>query len=362
MLFSNVKLDSVISSHKPVPHGGLYSISNPQPEILDFSSNINPLGPSSKVLKTIKNQLRTIKIYPDSDSLKLRKDLQNYTKIPLSQIVVGNGATEIIYNFCKSFLSKKTTVLIPIPTFGEYEAASKLAGTKVEFYKTMDLKKEIDNFILKLPTNGCIFICNPNNPTGHLLSKKDLKKIIITAKKKNTLVFVDECFIELVPNYEESIIKLVKKYDNLFVLRSLTKSFGLAGLRIGYGIGSKKLISILNQIKIPWNVSGLAQHAASAAISDPNYLEKTNKVIHTELNYLKDNISKLENFTCFDSVTNFILIKTKLKSSLLQQKLLKKKILIRDCSNFRGLNKNYIRVAVKTRKENQKLLQELKKL
>lgn len=357
-----MKLESIISSHKPVPHGGLHSISNSEPGILDFSSNINPLGPSPKVLKTIQNQLNTVKIYPDSNSLKLREDLENYVKIPFSQIVVGNGATEIIYNFCKAFLSKKTSVLISIPTFGEYEAAAKLAGAKVEFYKTMDLKKDIQSFILKFPNNGCIFICNPNNPTGHLLSKNYLKKIIIAANKKNTLVFVDECFIELVPKYNESIIGLVKKYDNLFVLRSLTKSFGLAGIRIGYGIGTKKMISVLNQIKIPWNVSGLAQHAASAAISIPHYLDKSNKLIQTELNYLKNNISKLENFECYDSVTNFILIKTKLKSSQLQKKLLKKKILIRDCSNFRGLNHNHIRVAIKTRKENQKLLRELKKL
>ncbi len=357
-----MKLDSTISSHKPVSHGGLYSISNPSHDKLDFSSNINPLGPSQMVLKTIKNKLNTLQIYPDSESLDLRKNLQRYTKIPSSQIVVGNGATEIIYNFCKAFLSQKTPVLIPIPTFGEYEAGAKLAGAKVEFFKTMNLKKDIDNFTSKLPKNGCVFICNPNNPTGYLLSKNYLKKIIIAANKKNTLVFLDECFIELVPGYNESIITFVKKYDNLFILRSLTKSFGLAGIRIGYGIGTKKLISILNKIKIPWNVSGLAQHAASAAISTPNYLDKAKKMIQTESNYLKNNISKLENFDCYDSVTNFILIKSKLRSSNLQKKLLRKKILIRDCSNFRGLNNNYIRVAVKTRKENQRLVHALEKL
>jgi len=362
VLFSNVKLNFAIYSHKPVSHGGLYSISKPRLDILDFSSNVNPLGPSPMVLKTIKSQLNNIQVYPDSESLKLRKNLQSYTKIPLSQIVVGNGATEIIYNFCHTFLSQKTPVLIPVPTFGEYEVASKLAGAKVEFYKTMDLTNDIDDFIFKLPKNGCIFICNPNNPTGFLLSKNYLKKIIISANKKNTLVFLDECFIELVPDYNESIITLVKKYDNLFILRSLTKSFGLAGIRVGYGVGNKKLVSILNKIKIPWNVSGLAQHAASTAISNLNYLDKTKKIIKSELNYLKKNISNLENFDCYDSVTNFILIKSKFDSSKLQQKLLKKKILIRDCSNFRGLNKYYIRIAVKTRKENQKLVHALGEL
>ena len=164
------------------------------------------------------------------------------------------------------------------------------------------------------------------------------------------------------PDYNESIILSVKKLHNLFILRSLTKSYGLAGIRIGYGVGTKKMVSILNLIKIPWNVSGLAQHAASAAISAPNYLDKTKKMIQIELNYLKKNISKLENFYCYDSVTNFILIKSKLSSSKLKQKLLKNKILIRDCSNFRGLNNNYIRVAVKTRKENQRLVQALGEL
>jgi threonine-phosphate decarboxylase len=362
MPFSSVKPNSAISSHKPVSHGGLYSIDNPRPDILDFSSNVNPLGPSPKVLKTIKKQLGTLQVYPDSESLELRKNLQNYTKIPSSKIVVGNGATEIIYNFCKAFLSKKTPVLIPVPTFGEYEAAAKIVGAKVKFYKTMDLKKDLDNFISKIPNNGCIFICNPNNPVGYLTPKNYLKKIITASKKKNTLVFLDECFIELVPNHNESIISFVKNYTNLFVLRSLTKSFGLAGIRIGYGIGGKKQISILNKIKIPWNVSGLSQYAASAALSTPNYLDKAKKIIQRESNYLKNNISKLENFDCYDSVANFILIKSKQKSNNLQKKLLKKKILIRDCSSFRGLDNNFIRIAVKTRKENQRLVHAMEKL
>ena len=362
MLFSNVKLNLAINSHKPVSHGGIYSIPHPEPDIIDFSSNVNPLGPNPKVLKIIKNHLDTLKIYPDSNSFKLRKNLQRYTKIPSSQIVIGNGATEIIYNFCNAFLTKKTPVLIPVPTFGEYEVAAKLAGAKVKFYKTINLKNNLQDFISKLPKNGCIFICNPNNPTGFLLSKNYLKKIIIAAKKKNTLVFLDECFIELVPNVNESVILLVKKYENLFILRSFTKSFGLAGIRIGYGIGTKKLVSILNNIKIPWNVSGLAQHAALASISNPNYLERSKKIIHRELKYLKKNISKSENFQCYDSVTNFILIKSKFESSKLKQKLLKKKILVRDCSNFRGLNKNHIRIAVKKRKENKKLVEALEQL
>ncbi|MBI2127949.1 MAG: histidinol-phosphate aminotransferase family protein [Nitrosarchaeum sp.] len=276
--------------------------------------------------------------------------------------MVGNGATEIIYNFCQAFLSNKTPVLIPIPTFGEYESAAKLSGAKISFFKTMNLEKDVDGFISKLPNNGCIFICNPNNLTGNLISKKTLQKIIISANKKKTLVFIDECFIELVPDHDESIIKFIKKYNNLFILRSLTKSFALAGLRIGYGIGSKQMISVLNKIKIPWNVSGLAQQAASTALLHSFYLTKVKKMIKKESFYLINYISKLKNFQCNTTSTNFILIKTKMKSQTLQKKLLEKKILVRDCSTIRGLNNNYIRIAVKTRKENEKLIKALEQL
>jgi len=357
-----MRINPNISTHKPISHGGPFSITHPRSDILDFSSNINPMGISSFIRKTIKNQLDTIQIYPDSESIQLRKNLQRYTKIPSSQIVVGNGATEIIYNFCQAFLSNKTSVLIPIPTFGEYESAAKLSGAKISFFKTMNLENDIDDFVLKIPNNGCIFICNPNNPTGNLISKEILQQIIILANKRKTLVFIDECFIELVPDHNESIINLVKKYDNLFILRSLTKSFALAGLRIGYGIGSKQMISILNKIKIPWNVSGLAQQAASTALLHSSYLTQVKKIIKKESRYLINHISKLNNFQCNDTSTNFILIKTKVKSKTLQKQLLEKKILIRDCSTIRGLNDNYIRIAVKTRKENEKLIKALEQL
>ena len=357
-----MKLNQNIASHKPVSHGGKYSVKNPSPDLLDFSSNINPLGASPMVRRYLKRQLGSISEYPDSDSVNLRKALQWYCKIPHEQIVIGNGATEIIYNFCKAFLSKKTPVLIPIPTFGEYEAAAKLSGCKITFFKTMNLESNLDNFIKKIPKNGCVFVCNPNNPTGKLLSKRNLLKIIQAAKKKSSLAFVDESFIELVPESNQSVIKFVKKFSNLFILRSMTKSFGLAGIRVGYGIGSKQIISILNNLKIPWNVSGLAQHAARAALCSISYLNKAKKIIENESQYLRNSISKIDGFECHDAAANFILIKTKQKSKTIQKKLLKKKILIRDCSSFRGLNNNYIRIAVKTRKKNKKLVKALEKI
>ncbi len=332
---------------------------NPPPDLLDYSSNINPLGTPPMVRRYLKKKLNSIAEYPDSDSIDLRKSLEWYCKIPYEQIVIGNGATEIIYNFGKAFLTKKTPVLIPIPTFGEYEAAANLSGCKISYFKTKNLEKDLDSFLKKIPKNGCVFVCNPNNPTGKLLSKKNLLHIIQSAKKKSSLVFVDESFIELVPSSYESVIKYIKKFSNLFILRSMTKSFGLAGIRIGYGIGNKSIISIMNNLKIPWNVSSLAQYAAGAALCSTSHLNNAKKIIKKESNYLRNSISKIDGFECHDTSTNFILIKSKQKSRIIQKKLLKKKILIRDCSTFRGLSDNYIRIAVKTRKENQKLVKAL---
>ena len=346
-------------SHIPASHGGKYGTKNPNPQVIDFSSNVNPLGCHPGVKRYLKKQLDLISEYPDPSSSDLRANLAWFTGVRKKQIVVGNGATEIIYNFCKTFLNKKTPVLIPIPTFSEYEVSAKLCECKISFFKTMDLSKNLQKFIMKIPTNGCIFICNPNNPTGVLIKKKEMLKIISAAKKKSSLVFIDETFIELVPESNESLIKYIKNYENLFILRSLTKSFGLAGIRIGYGVSNSQIIDLLQKIKIPWNVSYMAQRAASAAICYHPFLEKTCKLIKKEKDFISSNLAKSKKFTCCDSSTNFILVKTKIKSRLLQKKLQRKKILIRDCSTFRGLNQNYIRIAVKTRKDNIKLLKAL---
>jgi threonine-phosphate decarboxylase len=329
---------------------------------MDFSSNVNPLGYPTSINKVLRSWLKKIPVYPDHDSMALKKRLSSYLGVSIDNLVVGNGATEIIYNFCRATIDKNTPVLIPIPTFGEYEAAAKLSLGNIQFSKTMNLEQNLSKFVKKIPTNGVVFICNPNNPTGILVSKKAIIQIIKSAKSKNSLIFVDECFMELTQTPQQTVIDQIQKFDNLFVLRSLTKSFGLAGLRVGYGIGNKDLTSILNKIKIPWNVSGLAQDAAITALSDTNFLAKTRKLIKTESEFLKNSISKLDGFSCFQTATNFILIKTKTNSKYLQKKLLQKKILIRDCSTFKGLDQNYIRIAIKTRKENLKLIKSLEKM
>jgi threonine-phosphate decarboxylase len=346
-------------SHIPASHGGIFSIKNPNEKIIDFSSNVNPLGCHPGVKKYLKKQLQKIHIYPDSESTRLRSNLKWFTGISTSQILIGNGATEIIYNFCSAFVNKKSKVLIPCPTFSEYEKAVKFSSGKIIPFKSLNLNEDFQKFIAKIPIKGIVFICNPNNPTGEILSKKNMEQIVKIAEKKSTLVFVDETFIELVPDSNPSLVKTIKKYENLFILRSFTKSFGLAGLRIGYGLGSKKIIETLQRIKIPWNVNYIAQSAASAALCYSNFLDKSRQNIKKESSFLMNSLSNLEWMSCFISSTNFILIKTKINSKILQKKLLKKNILIRDCSTFCGLDENYVRIAVKNRKENQILIKAL---
>jgi len=357
-----IRTKSSIRRHIPVIHGGKIPVKNSDHNIIDFSSNITPLGIPNSVKLIIKKNLDKIQFYPDPKSENVISSLEKYTHLSKSNIIVGNGAIEILYNFCFAFLSKTTKVLIHVPTFQEYETAVKLSNCKISYFKSLNLSTNIDSFISQIPKNGCIFLCNPNNPTGKLLSKKELLSIIIVAKKLKTIVFIDECFIELVPKSNESLISYVKKYDNLFILRSLTKSFGLPGLRIGYACGSKEIIKILQKIKIPWSVNSLAQDAANAVIKNISHIKKSNLIIQKELKYLEDNISILNGFECISSSTNFILIKTKNDSTKLQTKLLKNKILIRDCKNFRGLDNHYIRIAVKSHKDNVKLVKALEKI
>ncbi len=357
-----INTKSSIRRHSPVIHGGKIPSKNSDQKIIDFSSNITPLGIPSSVKSIIKKNFDKIGFYPDPNSEQITLNLEKYTHLPKSNIIVGNGAIEILYNFCYAFLSKTTKVLIHIPTFQEYETAVKLNDCKISYFKSINLSKDLDSFILQIPKNGCIFLCNPNNPTGELLSKKELLAIIIKAKKLKTLVFIDECFIELVPDYDESVISYVKKYDNLFILRSLTKSFGLPGIRIGYACGSKEIIKILQKIKIPWSVNSIAQDAANEVIKNKSHITKSKFIIKKELKYLNKLISSIDGFECIPSSTNFILIKTKYNSTYLQKKLLKNKILIRDCKNFRGLNEHYFRIAVKSHRDNVKLVSALESI
>ncbi len=332
-------------------------------DIVDFSSNVNPLGPSEKVIEAIKGSFGQIQNYPDSCSSALREAIANhYLGISKDCVIVGNGSTELIYMFAETFLQKGDEVLIPAPSFGEYEKAASKTGAKVKYVPlNKSFRVEPASFARGMSAKTkIIYFCNPNNPTSILESVEKLEEITQQALDQNVLVLLDEDFLEFVGGNEKlSMIGRIGNFPNLFVLRSFTKIFGLAGLRIGYGIASEEIISILSSSKMPWNVNCLGQAAAIAALSDKDHLNKTFLLIKRERVFMLQRLSGIKGFKIYSPDANFIFIDVRdsgFTAAQLKQKMLKLGILIRDCSAFAGLDEYYIRVAIKTRWENERLL------
>jgi threonine-phosphate decarboxylase len=355
-----------IKNLKPCVHGGeLWKYYPNHWNILDFSVNVNPLSLPRKVMEAVERSLSQIQFYPDPDSSALRNAISNYLEgISPENVIVGNGSTELIYLFCDVFIKSGDEAIIPIPTFGEYENAVIKAGGIPKYVKLdEDFKVNPDTLLKEIgPRTKVIFLCNPNNPTSTIIPKDDLFKIIEDSDRRNVLVLMDEDFIEFVDE-DISMVGEVKNYKNLFILRSFTKIFGLTGLRVGYGVACKEIINLLFKGKIPWNVNCIAQAAAIAALQDVEYLEETRKLIREEREFLLDELKRIHGLRVFPAHANFILIdirQTGFTAAQLKEAMLKHGILIRDCSSFKGLDEYYIRVAVRTRHENERLLAALR--
>ena len=331
-------------------------------DIIDFSSNINP-----KVVPNLEEYifegLSKCKSYPDINYTKLRRNIGNYININPQYIIPGNGATEIIYLLMKN-IKKRLAILNP--TFSEYERGAKLNNLEIinfmlnkndEFSVNLkEIEDNIDRF-------DSLFICNPNNPNGKVKNIEELLKIMI---KNDKLLIVDETFMEFV--YEEenySLIKYVEKYKNIFILKAVTKLFGMPGLRLGYGVTSnKKLLDDIYRYKEPWTVNSFADTLSNYIFKDEEYINSSKEYYLNERAYMLNSLRKIEKIHVYDTDTNFILIRLKdIKAEQLKLKLFKESnILIRNASNFIGLDENYIRIAIKSHEENQLILKELNKL
>ncbi|MCJ7614878.1 threonine-phosphate decarboxylase CobD [Candidatus Bathyarchaeota archaeon] len=358
---------------KPCVHGGEVweaekMAKRPREEILDFSSSVNPLGSSQKALEAIKTSLEQITVYPDSTSAQLREAIAaSFDGITSNNIVIGNGSTELIYLFADTFLENGEVALIPAPTFGEYENAVRKAGGKprhIRSPRNFCVKPSL--FTRDMKDAKIAFLCNPNNPTSILTPYDSLVEIVEAALEEDVLFFLDEDFLDFVDEEKQaSLVGKINDYPNLFVLRSFTKVFGLTGLRVGYGIASEETTKLLTNAKIPWNVNCLAQVAALAALTDTEHLKKSREVIKSERTYLSQELMQIKSFKQYPADANFIFINIKesgFTAAQLKDKMLKQCILIRDCSSFMGLDDYHIRVAVKTRQENEKLLEALTKI
>ena len=359
-------------------HGGnIYKIFREKniDKILDYSSNINPYGLPENLKKEIFEKLFVLERYPDPDYIELREKIAKKNNLNIENIIVGNGATEIIFLFMKILSPKK--VLIVSPTFGEYERAIKastLANDSLEI-NYFELK-ETENFVLnvknletELENNyDLLILCNPNNPTGQFLKLKKLEEILKICEQKNTKLFVDEAFVEFVEDWEnESIINSKENKENLFVIRAFTKFFAIPGLRLGYGICfNNNLLKKMLEKKEPWSVNNIADLAGKTVLDDENYIQKTKEWIKDQKKYMYENLNKIEGLRAYKTEVNFILLKIEdnlLEKGLdvknLRKKMLEKGILIRDASNFIYLNKHYFRLAIKDKLNNEKVIETL---
>lgn len=359
-------------------HGGnIYKIFREKniDKILDYSSNINPYGLPENLKKEIFEKLFVLERYPDPDYIELREKIAEKNNLNIENIIVGNGATEIIFLFMKILSPKK--VLIVSPTFGEYERAIKastLANDNLEI-NYFELK-EAENFVLniknletELENNyDLLILCNPNNPTGQFLKLKKLEEILKICEQKNTKLFVDEAFVEFVEDWEnESIINSKEIKENLFVIRAFTKFFAIPGLRLGYGICfNKNLLKKMLEKKEPWSVNNIADLAGQTVLDDENYIQKTKEWIKDQKKYMYENLNKIEGLRAYKTEVNFILLKIEdnlLEKGLdvknLRKKMLEKGILIRDASNFIYLDKHYFRLAIKDKLNNKKVIESL---
>ena len=329
-------------------------------QVMDFSASANPLGVSKKIKAELRRHLKFLNHYPDTDTRRLRKRLSQYHGIDPETILCGNGSTELIHLTARVLNPKK--VLVTAPTYSGYERAVRISsGTQVASFrlqKENNFDIEPDALIQAMEGElSCdmVFLCNPNNPTGRLLKREDVKRIAEAAKEIRCYLIVDEAFIDYCP--EDSVMKYAGENPYLIVMRTMAHFHALSGLRIGYGVFPHDLVRRLREDKEPWTVNSLAQKAAVVALQDKVYRKETFSLLKQEKRLLEKNFKKL-GIEVLPSDTNFYLLRTP-DAVEISKHLKQRGILVRDCSDFRGLDNSYMRVAVKSHKENSILIREL---
>lgn len=319
----------------------------------DFSANINPLGIPKSVKKAISDSIEKCINYPDYNSTNLINAIAQNENIPFENIVCGNGAADLIYRIVNSFKPKKAIVLSP--TFGEYEKALNESGCAVEHFLLNEKNGfSLDYTILKYLDDSIdmLFICNPNNPVGNLIEPKLLKEIAEVCRLKNILLVCDECFLDF---SEQAQAYTAKNFfnENVIILKAFTKIYAIPGIRLGYAIfGDKEKSKIVKKTGQCWSVSVIAQAAGEAALSEKNYASETVKLIAEERFFLSEKLKSF-GFKVYASSVNFILFRC---DAPLDELLIKRKIALRNCGNYIGLNEHYFRTAVRSHNENALLI------
>lgn len=333
----------------------------PPESILDFSASINPLGPPPGVRKAAAEAFKFAGHYPETDSPALCAALAGYHSLSAENISVANGSTELIHLIPRLFRRAAGRALLIAPAFSEYANALELAGWEIN-YLTLTHENGFALDCAGIATElakgyDLFFFCNPGNPTGRLYSLEEVETLYRFCRSSGCFFVLDEAFIDFA---ESSSAKfLIPSSDSGMILRSMTKFFGFPGIRVGYSIASPEVTSRLKHFLPPWNVGVIPQAAALAALADHGHCHRTAALVEKERGYLAASLAKLDGITVFEGAGNYLLIRLDhgLTAAELQDKLLAKLILIRDCSDFEGLDNRFFRVAVKRRAHNKKLLQ-----
>ena len=325
---------------------------------LDFSANVSPLGTPKSVTDAVESALPELCRYPDPYCRKLVQAISVYEGAAEDFILCGNGASELICTYCEAVRPKRAMELAP--TFSEYSLALQRVGCEVVRHalneeETFDLQED---FLPRLAREkiDALFLCNPNNPTGRLIERGLLEKILHLCRKKNIRLFVDECFLSL-SDGSADLTPLLQEFPQLFILKAFTKSFGMAGLRLGYGLSADSaLLRKMSAASPMWNVSTPAQAAGVAALGDAAFLEKNRAVIRAERPWLEEKLRQL-GFRVCPSQVNYILFHGE---AGLTEKLRLRGVAIRDCANFQGLASGWYRIAVRRHEENEQLIAAIK--
>ncbi|WP_317137539.1 pyridoxal phosphate-dependent aminotransferase [Methanochimaera problematica] len=322
-----------------VEHGGASQLCYAKhcKDVLDFSASLNPYPPDISWIPDMKLLLE----YPDDSYYNLKKAIANTFGCPPEAVCVGNGSIEVIRTYFYATIEKNDFVRIDPHTFGEYSLSVQLAGGRCTVLDDVDSRVRI--------------ICNPNNPTGSILSSSELIEIARSLEESGKLLFIDEAFIDLADERQSMINKGI---SNVFVSRSLTKSFAVPGLRIGFGVGNPELIEKMEVIRPPWSVNAFAEDFAIKALENLDLLEKSCELIKKEKIWLYEQFERI-GINYVPSAANYILLNIGADASLFSKKMLDKNIFVRDCTSF-GLPRS-IRVAVRTREENLILVEALEK-
>jgi threonine-phosphate decarboxylase len=356
-----------------ISHGGdiwgfsrKYSI--PLEEVLEFSGPINFMGPPPKALEAIKQNARLIKFYPDPNPIEFKEKIAEYIGqgVKAENILLGNGSIELIYMITEA-LPQPFKALIPIPSFSEYEKASLRVGGEVTFVQLpADFSINTEKIKAAVTDHTKIMcICNPHSPSGKLYSKEIVMELVEFCQKKDIVFSIDENYIEFADEgNQNTVANEVKNYENLFVIRSVTKFFGMAGLRFGYAIAAASLIDKLESVRQPWSINGLVNSTTLAAFSDTEFINRTKEIITKNKAQLSQDLASIKDLQVYPSTTNFLLVKilnAKITSTQLKEKLAKERILIRDCCTFMGMDNSHFRVTIRSEKDNKTLVEAVKR-